>query len=126
MTYYIIAAMAGFAVALVFRKPRTWAEAGELLSLSLGGLLLLALATGYIHTFGSAHWRAWASDSHTQAGAVGVFVALGGTLWSLLRETVSDARGMNIFEAWTWIKSGGKHPHRSRKSTERKRTQGDD
>jgi hypothetical protein len=120
MTYYLVAALAGLAVALVFRKPRTWAEAGELLALSLGGLLLLALTAGYITAFGSAKWRAWASDSNTRAGAVGVFVALGGSLWSLLRETVSDTHGMNIFEAWAWIKSGGKPPRRPRTS-ERKR-----
>lgn len=124
MTYYVVAALAGLAVALVFRKPRTWGEAGELLALSLGGLLLLALSIGYINAFGSASWRAWASDSHTRAGAVGVFMALGGTLWSLLRETITDTQGMNIFEAWTWIKSGGKPSRRSR-TAERKRDRGD-
>lgn len=122
MSYYLMAVLAGFAVALVFRKPRTGAEAAELLALSLGGLLLLALASGCLNTLGSAKWRTWAADPHTRAGAVGISVALGGSLWGLLRETARDAHGMNIFEAWAWVKAGGKLP-RARRTPAIERTE---
>jgi hypothetical protein len=119
LAFYGIAALAGLAVALVFRKPRTLAEVGELLALSLGGLLLLLPAAGAIHAFGSPRWRAWAADPHTRAGAVGIAVALGGSLWSVLRQTLNDTQEMNLFEAWAWIKAGGKLPPARKKREKR-------
>lgn len=108
--YYIFAIIAGLAVALVFRKPKGFGEALELVALSLGGLLLLMLAAGAVGVYGTKNMKALMTDPLSRAGALGVFVALGGSLWGLLRETAQDTNGMNIFEAWAWMKSGGKVP----------------
>jgi hypothetical protein len=109
---YCISALAGLAVAFAIRKPRSLGEALELLALSLGGVLLLLIGLGGVNAIGPVWLKSLAGEPLLRFGAVGVFVALGGALWGIVRQTARDAEGMNFFEVLSWAR--GKKP-RTRK-----------
>lgn len=112
ISFYLVAIFAGLLACIVRRKPQNLSEVVDMLSGAGGGFLLLLLLSGAINTWGSPKWRAWASDPHSQAGAMGVSIALGGNLWGIVLETAADAKGMNFFEFIQWVKSGGKAPRK--------------
>lgn len=119
-SFYYLAALVGFSALVAMRKPKTVADFAEMFAFGMSGLLLMSLCIGWINTHGSAGVKATAADPYTRAGAVGVFIAFGGSLWvllwKLLEKTSMDLEGMNLFEAVAFIVSRGKtRPRKARK-----------
>lgn len=113
--YYLVAAFVGLSVAFVFRGPKDMREGLQLLALSFGGLILLALGLGAVNTWAPKSVQQFVGQPVTQAGLVGASIALGGFVWGVINETAKDAQGLNVFELLAWFRSGGKQPRRARK-----------